>query len=598
MVQLIQFTVPKIQFDRSFYVEPCQRDQMELETDFPGAAAIVEELLESNVSLAAAVIEMLEFGGVKAFNALVVTDATNHTIVRLRATRKRSTQLVNLVRRSIGVGVQDGTIDIIHATSMPSFPRSSKLADGKVKKRKGQFFRDDRLTDDAIYEAVDNVSHLTFDYLAMLLVGSLIAGVGLISDSAVTVVASMLVSPLMGPILCIAFGLTVQDATMMCRGLRNEVIGVGLCFGMGALFGFVTGPFYGEDGANKDLFMNATQDNHLVSSEIESRGSLAALLPGFFVAAPSGFGAAMAINTDGANALVGVAISAALLPPLVNCGFCMTFASFGYNDVDEWVTKGLYSGLLFMLNLVCIIIFASLAMRIYRIKPLQSRKAFWKNLRIKSPKKRRTANRLSRMFGAGGHKPTTTTAALTEDPEVLAGDVSVSNRNVAPSGEYLELTETTRSGGLSGKTKAHITPPPNHGRRSTLSGSFSALSVKPTPGNQLAKPGATSAKASSAGSTVTRASSMLDSSVLQRELSKQREKRFVPTYVRGVVSASFWARSCTLRRVFTPLLSFVAGLAVACLFRSFGHTHSEQDVLKAARTASGRKIRAQTASDI
>jgi uncharacterized hydrophobic protein (TIGR00271 family) len=339
MVQIVQLLVPKGQFDTSFYHEPCDKDREELEADFPGVFALVERLLSAHLSIADATIQLLEFGGLKVYNALVVTDATTHTIVRLRATRKRSTQLVNLLRRSIGIGVVHGYIDIMYGTSMPSFPRSTKFK--KDHKRRGQFFRDDRLTDDAIYEAVDNVSHLTFDYLVMLLVACFIAAVGLISDSAVTVVASMLVSPLMGPILCIAFGVTVNDPTMMCRGVRNELIGMSICFGMGCLFGLVTGPFYGPDGFNKALLMNSTVENLLVSTEINARGSVASLLPGFFVAAPSGFGAAMAINTAGANALVGVAISVALLPPLVNCGFCVTFAAFAYTNVDEWVTKGL-----------------------------------------------------------------------------------------------------------------------------------------------------------------------------------------------------------------------------------------------------------------
>ncbi len=126
------------------------------------------------------------------------------------------------------------------------------------------------------------MSHLTFDYLVMLLVACFIAAVGLISDSAVTVVASMLVSPLMGPILCIAFGLTVNDPTMMCRGVRNELIGMGICFGMGCLFGLVTGPFYGEDGLNKALAMNATDENLLVSHEIDSRGQVGGLVASFW----------------------------------------------------------------------------------------------------------------------------------------------------------------------------------------------------------------------------------------------------------------------------------------------------------------------------
>ena len=61
-----------------------------------------------------------------------------------------------------------------------------------------------------IYEAVDSQSHLTFDYLLFCFVAAMISGVGLITESSVTVVASMLVSPLMGPILGVTFGVTVR----------------------------------------------------------------------------------------------------------------------------------------------------------------------------------------------------------------------------------------------------------------------------------------------------------------------------------------------------------------------------------------------------
>ena len=51
-------------------------------------------------------------------------------------------------------------------------------------------------------------AEFTFDYMMMLIVASCIAGGGLATDSSVIVVASMLVSPLMGPVLscmCISF---------------------------------------------------------------------------------------------------------------------------------------------------------------------------------------------------------------------------------------------------------------------------------------------------------------------------------------------------------------------------------------------------------
>ena len=65
--------------------------------------------------------------------------------------------------------------------------------------------RHSHLGSDEVFQTIDGEASLDFDYIMMTVVGSLIATVGLITDSSVTVVASMLVSPLMGPILAIAY---------------------------------------------------------------------------------------------------------------------------------------------------------------------------------------------------------------------------------------------------------------------------------------------------------------------------------------------------------------------------------------------------------
>lgn len=43
----------------------------------------------------------------------------------------------------------------------------------------------------------------------------------------------------------------------------------------------------------------------------------------------SGVVVGTAVTSGGVNSLVGVAISASLLPPLVNCGICLAFAIIG-----------------------------------------------------------------------------------------------------------------------------------------------------------------------------------------------------------------------------------------------------------------------------
>ena len=51
-----------------------------------------------------------------------------------------------------------------------------------------------------------------------------------------------------------------------------------------------------------------------------SRGELRSLWVGVLIATPSGAGVALSVLGGNAGSLVGVAISASLLPPAVNCG--------------------------------------------------------------------------------------------------------------------------------------------------------------------------------------------------------------------------------------------------------------------------------------
>jgi hypothetical protein len=77
-------------------------------------------------------------------------------------------------------------------------------------KKKRQYRFSDRMAVEEIFDIVDSQLHLTFDYIAFTLLASIIAGVGLATGSAVTVVAAMIVDPFMGPILGMTFGTTIR----------------------------------------------------------------------------------------------------------------------------------------------------------------------------------------------------------------------------------------------------------------------------------------------------------------------------------------------------------------------------------------------------
>lgn len=60
-------------------------------------------------------------------------------------------------------------------------------------------------------------SQFTFDFLMLLILAGTISFFGLIENSSVVLVASMLVSPIMGPILAGIFGTVIGDNRCLIR---------------------------------------------------------------------------------------------------------------------------------------------------------------------------------------------------------------------------------------------------------------------------------------------------------------------------------------------------------------------------------------------
>jgi len=266
-------------------------------------------------------------------------------IIIFKVVEKRVFEAIEILNRyGIGVNEASGTIDIFSLSSTKPRVSTSK---NLVKKKAYKMC--DRLSYEEIYEIVDGQLHLTFDYLALCSVGAMIAGVGLLTDSSVSVVASMLVSPLMGPIVGMTFSAIIWDMKMFAKSLRNEIYGVLLCFVWGALIGVVISPFIDE---SVDMAMTP-------NTQMTSRGTAIGLLEGLFVAIPSGCGVALGVASDHINPLVGVAISASLLPPVVNSGLAIALGIMVWvNDTAEdkghvykehWKV-GMYSMILFLMN--------------------------------------------------------------------------------------------------------------------------------------------------------------------------------------------------------------------------------------------------------
>ncbi len=173
-----------------------------------------------------------------------------------------------------------------------------------------------------------------FDFIALISLSTLIAALGLARNSGAVVIGAMLVAPLMTPLVGIGFALVQGNNHLIRQSLRSLFFGFALAFFIGVTVGLAV-HFTGFD---------ELKNIAAIPAEMLSRGE-----PNFLdlvVALVSGVAGAYAMGRPNLiSALPGVAIAAALVPPLATSGMALSLLDFP-----------LFAGslLLFLTNIVAI----------------------------------------------------------------------------------------------------------------------------------------------------------------------------------------------------------------------------------------------------
>lgn len=147
---------------------------------------------------------------------------------------------------------------------------------------------------------IDGVSFKGANIL-ILIIAIFIASLGLNTNSSAVIIGAMLISPLMGPIIGMGFGVGTYDFKLMKRSLRNITMAAG--------FSVLASTAY--------FLISPVSEGH---SELLARTSptIYDVLIGFFGGA-AGI-VAIACKQKG-NVIPGVAIATALMPPLCTAGY-------------------------------------------------------------------------------------------------------------------------------------------------------------------------------------------------------------------------------------------------------------------------------------
>ena len=197
-----------------------------------------------------------------------------------------------------------------------------------------------RLERDTVVWNSASAAPLSTDFVILLAVSALLASFGLLQNSSAVVIGAMLVAPLLGPLAAASVGLVTARLGLSIRALLTLVVGAFATVGTAMVAGLV-------------IPIDAP------TSEMLARGSPSLIDLGVAVAAGV-VGAYATARKDIPAALAGVAIAAALVPPL-----CTTGLAISIGDLD--LAYG--SFLLFITNIVSVVLTGGLVLQWMGMKP-------------------------------------------------------------------------------------------------------------------------------------------------------------------------------------------------------------------------------------
>lgn len=189
-----------------------------------------------------------------------------------------------------------------------------------------------------LIQLVETGAQSDADFIIMMILSVSLASLGLLEGSTAVIIGAMIVAPLMGPLVAAGLALVQGNVLLFKKGLSVTAIGILLGLVVSLIFGVLNPGFE-------------------PSLEIEARGEPDLL--DLCIAFASGMAAAYASGRSKvATTLAGVAIAAALVPPLAVVGIALT---------NDRLLIASNASILLVTNLVAIILGAAVIFRLFGV---------------------------------------------------------------------------------------------------------------------------------------------------------------------------------------------------------------------------------------
>lgn len=196
-----------------------------------------------------------------------------------------------------------------------------------------------RVNREEIYADIAEASKTTRHYLVMVALSSVVACAGLLLSDGAVIIGAMVIAPLIGPNIGVAFATTLGDLKLGRTALLASMAGVSTAFAVSLLAGFflTVDPY-----APEVLGRTRLTYEHLA------------------LALAAGAAGAIAMAQGVGVGLVGVMVAVALLPPLANGGLLLG---------DGHIVMGVGALVLVMGNVVCVNLAATATFLVQGVRP-------------------------------------------------------------------------------------------------------------------------------------------------------------------------------------------------------------------------------------
>jgi uncharacterized hydrophobic protein (TIGR00341 family) len=159
----------------------------------------------------------------------------------------------------------------------------------------------EQATREELYSEIDRGARVDSTFLQLVVLSTIVAAIGLHEDNVAVVIAAMLIAPLLGPNVAMAFGSTLGDRELVLRAAIANATGIALSVLCAAAVALV---FPAE-----------------ASVELLARTKLG--YDNILLALASGAAGALSLTTRLSSTLVGVMVGVALLPPAATLGYML-----------------------------------------------------------------------------------------------------------------------------------------------------------------------------------------------------------------------------------------------------------------------------------